>query len=142
MKAVEALDRRIIASQADVRDVAALRAAFDAGVAQLGPLDIVSANAGICTDGPGHRAARAWQDTLDINLTGVWNTIVVAMPSMIERGQGGSIIFTSSTAGIKGSCPNLAYLYTAAKHAWSAHTPDATNWPRTTSGSTPCTRPG
>ena len=49
VKAVEALDRRIVASQADVRDPAALKAALDDGVAQLGHLDIVSANAGICT---------------------------------------------------------------------------------------------
>ena len=46
-KEVEALDRRIIATQADVRDFGALKAAVDDGVAQLGRLDIVSANAGI-----------------------------------------------------------------------------------------------
>jgi NAD(P)-dependent dehydrogenase (short-subunit alcohol dehydrogenase family) len=46
-KEVEALDRRIVARQADVRDEAGLRAAFEAGVAELGPVDIVLANAGI-----------------------------------------------------------------------------------------------
>ncbi len=114
VKAVEALDRRIIATQADVRDAAALKAAVDDGVAQLGRLDIVSANAGICTVQPWDEVSPAvWQDTLDTNLTGVWNTMVVSVPHLIAAG-GGSIICTSSTAGIKG----LPYLapYVAAKH--------------------------
>ncbi len=114
VKAVEALDRRIIATQADVRDAAALKAAVDDGVAQLGRLDIVSANAGICTVQPWDQVSPAvWQDTLDTKLTGVWNTMVVSVPHLIAAG-GGSIICTSSTAGIKG----LPYLapYVAAKH--------------------------
>ncbi len=114
VKAVEALDRRIVATQADVRDAAALKAAVDDGVAQLGRLDIVSANAGICTVQPWDEVSPAvWQDTLDTNLTGVWNTMAVSVPHLIAAG-GGSIICTSSTAGIKG----LPYLapYVAAKH--------------------------
>ena len=114
IKAVEALDRRIVATQADVRDAAALKAAVDDGVAQLGRLDIVSANAGICTVQSWDEVTPAvWQDTLDTNLTGVWNTMVVSVPHLIAAG-GGSIICTSSTAGIKG----LPYLapYVAAKH--------------------------
>ena len=114
VKAVEALDRRIIATQADVRDAAALAAAVNDGVAQLGRLDIVSANAGICTIQTWDDVTPAvWQDTLDTNLTGVWNTMVVSVPHLIAAG-GGSIICTSSTAGIKG----LPYLapYVAAKH--------------------------
>lgn len=114
VKAVEALDRRIVATQADVRDAGALKAAVDDGVAQLGRLDIVSANAGICTVQSWDEVTPAvWQDTLDTNLTGVWNTMVVSVPHLIAAG-GGSIICTSSTAGIKG----LPYLapYVAAKH--------------------------
>jgi SDR family mycofactocin-dependent oxidoreductase len=114
VKAVEALDRRIVATQADVRDAAALKAAVDDGVAQLGRLDIVSANAGICTVQSWDEVTPAvWQDTLDTNLTGVWNTMVVSVPHLIAAG-GGSIVCTSSTAGIKG----LPYLapYVAAKH--------------------------
>ena len=114
VKAVEALDRRIVSAVADVRDAAALKAAVDDGVAQLGRLDIVSANAGICTIQSWDEVTpQVWQDTLDTNLTGVWNTMVVSVPHLIAAG-GGSIICTSSTAGIKG----LPYLapYVAAKH--------------------------
>jgi len=114
VKAVEALDRRIFARKADVRDAAALKAVVDEGVAELGKLDIVSANAGICTVQTWDEVTPAvWQDTLDTNLTGVWNTMVVATPHLISNG-GGSIICTSSTAGIKG-LPFLAP-YVAAKH--------------------------
>jgi SDR family mycofactocin-dependent oxidoreductase len=114
VKAVEAVDRRIVSAVADVRDAAALKAAVDDGVAQLGRLDIVSANAGICTIQTWDEVTpQVWQDTLDTNLTGVWNTMVVSVPHLIAAG-GGSIICTSSTAGIKG----LPYLapYVAAKH--------------------------
>ena len=114
VKAVEALDRRIFARKADVRDAQALKAVLDAGVSELGKLDIVSANAGICTVQTWDEVTPAvWQDTLDTNLTGVWNTMVVAAPHLIANG-GGSIICTSSTAGIKG----LPFLspYVAAKH--------------------------
>ena len=114
VKDVEALDRRIVATRADVRDAAALKAAVDEGVAQLGRLDIVCANAGICTVQAWDEVTPAvWQDTLDTNLTGVWNTMVACVPHLIAAG-GGSIIATSSTAGIKG----LPYFapYVAAKH--------------------------
>jgi SDR family mycofactocin-dependent oxidoreductase len=114
VKAVEALDRRVIAARADVRDAQALKGVLDAGVAELGKLDIVCANAGICTVQAWDEVTPAvWQDTIDTNLTGVWNTMVAATPHLIANG-GGSIICTSSTAGIKG----LPYLapYVAAKH--------------------------
>jgi NAD(P)-dependent dehydrogenase (short-subunit alcohol dehydrogenase family) len=98
-----------------VRDAAALRAALDAGVAELGRLDIVCANAGIYTVQSWDQVTpQVWQDTIDTNLTGVWNTMVVAVPHLIAAG-GGSIIATSSTAGLKGM-PFLGP-YVAAKHA-------------------------
>jgi len=114
VKQVEALDRRIIARQADVRDPAALKRVVDEGVAELGKLDIVCANAGICTIQTWDEVTpEIWAATIDTNLTGVWNTMVAATPHLIANG-GGSIICTSSTAGIKG----LPYLapYVAAKH--------------------------
>ena len=114
VKAIEALDRRIVAAQADVRDLAALQAVVDDGVAQLGRLDVACANAGICTAQAWDEVTPAvWQDTLDTNLTGVWNTMIAAVPHLIAAG-GGSIVCTSSTAGIKGM-PFLAP-YVAAKH--------------------------
>src|SRR6202045_539957 len=113
VKAVEALDRRVIAARADVRDAQALKGVLDAGVAELGKLDIVCANAGICTVQAWDEVTPAvWQDTIDTNLTGVWNTMIAAAPHLIANG-GGSIICTSSTAGIKG-LPSLAP-YGAAK---------------------------
>ena len=116
VKAVEALDRRIIASQADVRDGAALRAAVDEGVAQLGRLDIVAANAGIAStaDGTLNLSDQDWQDMIDVNLTGVWQTCKAAGRHLIEGGRGGSIVLTSSAAGLM-AYPNVGH-YVAAKH--------------------------
>jgi SDR family mycofactocin-dependent oxidoreductase len=114
VREVEKLDRRIVATQADVRDPAALRAAVDDGVSQLGKLDIVLANAGVFEIQPSLELTDdAWQEMIDINLTGVWNTCRVALPHLIQNG-GGSIVLTSSTAGLKGT-PNTIH-YTAAKH--------------------------
>ncbi len=115
VRQVEALDRRVIATRADVRDTAALRAAVDDGVEQLGRLDIVLGNAGVFEIQPALELTDdAWQEMIDINLTGVWNTCRVALPHLIAGGRGGSIVLTSSTAGLKGP-PNTIH-YTAAKH--------------------------
>lgn len=108
---------RIVARQVDVRDHEALQQAFDEGVAELGPVEIVLANAGI---GPGGMATaqQQWDDVVGINLTGVWNTGRVAIPSMVERGQGGAIVLTSSTGGLRGPGIDVpgVLAYTAAKH--------------------------
>ena len=115
VRQVEALDRRIVASEADVRDGAALQQAVDAGVAELGRLDIVLANAGIASFAPVEDLTDAmWDDMIDINLTGVFRTVRAAVPHLRAHGQGGAIVITSSTAGIKGMA-NLAH-YVAAKH--------------------------
>jgi SDR family mycofactocin-dependent oxidoreductase len=114
LKEVEALDRRIVASQADVRDYGAVKAALDDGVAQLGRLDIVSANAGIFSLGTMADMDEAtWQDMIDVNLTGVWHTVKAAIPHLRAAG-GGSVILTSSGAGLKAN-PNLGH-YISAKH--------------------------
>jgi SDR family mycofactocin-dependent oxidoreductase len=117
VKEVEAEGRRIVAAHADVRDVSALGQALEEGVAELGPVDIVVANAGIGIGGRQTTEAD-WNDVLDVNLTGVWNTGRVAIPAMIERGQGGAIVLTSSTGGLMGVGTNDPALlsYTAAKH--------------------------
>ena len=115
VKEVESLDRRIVATQADVRDYDALKAAVDRGVAELGRVDIVSANAGIFSAGPIEELAEhSWQDVIDINLTGVWHTCKAAVPHLIDGGRGGSIVITSSAAGLKGMA-NIGH-YVSAKH--------------------------
>jgi (+)-trans-carveol dehydrogenase/(-)-trans-carveol dehydrogenase len=116
VKQVEALDRRIVAAKADVRDYQGLKKALDDGVAQLGRLDIVSANAGIGTSP--HNAwemdESVWQTMIDVNLTGVWHTAKAAVPHLIAGGNGGSIILTSSAAGLQ-AYQNIAH-YVSAKH--------------------------
>jgi (+)-trans-carveol dehydrogenase len=115
VKEVEATGRRIVATQADVRDYAALRQALDDGVAQLGRLDIVSANAGIVSYGRAEDLnEQTWQDVIDTDLTGVWHTAKAAIPHLRAGGHGGSIILTSSTAGLKAN-QNVAH-YVSAKH--------------------------
>jgi SDR family mycofactocin-dependent oxidoreductase len=98
---VEALDRRIVTVEADVRDSGALRAAVSEGVSQLGSIDIVLANAGISTSFEG-TGDDVFKDVVDVNLTGVWNTVSACAPTMIEQGRGGAIILTSSTQGLNG----------------------------------------
>src|SRR5262245_26523413 len=102
IKEVEGLGRRIVASHADVRDVAALQKAFDDGATALGPVDIVVANAGIGAGGFTVPEEQQWEEVVGVNMTGVWNTGRVAIPSMLKRNQGGSIILTSSTGGLIG----------------------------------------
>ena len=113
---VEKLGRRVVARQVDVRDYAALDTALGAGVAELGRLDVVAANAGVASYGPVETLSeQAWQDVLDINLTGVWHTCKAAIPHLRAGGRGGSIIITSSVAGMKGY-ENQAH-YVSSKHA-------------------------
>jgi (+)-trans-carveol dehydrogenase len=115
VRLVEALDRRIIASQADVRNSASLQTALSEGVAQLGKLDIVAANAGIVSGfAPIEELDdQTWKDLIDVDLSGVWYTAKAATPYLKANG-GGSIICTSSVMGLK-AAPNIAH-YVAAKH--------------------------
>jgi SDR family mycofactocin-dependent oxidoreductase len=103
---VEAQGAKMVGTVADVRDYRALKSALDAGVAHFGRLDIVCANAGIAamafrelTD---EEDLEMWSDVLDVNLVGSFHTAKAAIPHLIEGGRGGSIVFTSSTAGLKG----------------------------------------
>ncbi|MGV1087008.1 MAG: mycofactocin-coupled SDR family oxidoreductase [Mycobacterium sp.] len=115
VKLVEDAGSRIVARQADVRDRAALKTALAEGIAELGRLDIVIANAGIAP----MMGDDAWQDVLDVNLTGVYHTVDVAMRPLIKQGGGGAIVLTSSVAGLVGiGAPIAGSLgYTASKHA-------------------------
>ncbi|MCW2561220.1 MAG: short-chain dehydrogenase/reductase [Mycobacterium sp.] len=115
VKLVEDTGARIVATQADVRDRAALKNAVKAGVEELGGrLDIVVANAGIAP----MAGETAWQDVIDVNLTGVYQTVDVAMRPMIKAGNGGSIVLISSVAGLVGLASPMAGSmgYAAAKH--------------------------
>jgi SDR family mycofactocin-dependent oxidoreductase len=113
---VEALDRRIVTHQGDVRDFEDMKAFVDRGVAELGRLDIVVANAGICIPATWDETTPAmFKDTMDINVTGVWNTVMVSAPHVIAGGNGGAIVLTSSYAGKKMQ-PFMIH-YTASKHA-------------------------
>lgn len=115
VKEVEATGRRIVAREVDVRDGARLDEVCRDGAAELGGLDIVVANAGINNWGRfWEMPDDQWQTLVDVNLTGVWRTLKAAAPIMIEQGRGGSMIITSSVAGLK-SLPGQAH-YAAAKH--------------------------
>jgi SDR family mycofactocin-dependent oxidoreductase len=105
-----------LAFQTDVRDQESLDRSVAQGVDSFGRLDVVCANAGIFSLGRlWELTDETWQDMIDINLTGVWRTLRAAVPRMIEAGNGGSIIVTSSVAGLKGVA-NLSH-YSATKHA-------------------------
>ena len=113
--AVEARGRRAVGRLADVRDLAQVQSVVDAGLETLGRIDIVCANAGIGTWAVSwEMTSQQWQDMIDVNLTGVFNAARAALPSMVERGEGGSVVLTSSTAGLIGYLHTAHY--TAAKH--------------------------
>jgi SDR family mycofactocin-dependent oxidoreductase len=112
---VEELDRRVLAKKVDVRDLAGLEEVVKTGVAEFGSLDVVVANAGICSAAMSWQITpEQWQETIDTNLTGVFYTAKATVPLMIEQGTGGSIIITSSVAGLRGH-PFLGH-YAASKH--------------------------
>lgn len=115
VRLVESLGRRVVAGVADVRELAQVQKVVDEGLDAFEHIDIVCANAGIGSGGVSWEVTEEnWREVIDINLTGVFNTARASMPSMIERGQGGSIIMTGSAASII-AYPNTA-AYGAAKH--------------------------
>jgi (+)-trans-carveol dehydrogenase len=112
---VRAQGADVLARQVDVRDQQGLDAVIADALEAFGQLDIVCANAGITAHAKTWELSDAqWNEVVDVNLTGVWRTVKAAVPSMIERGQGGAIIITSSTCGLKGVNNHASYC--AAKH--------------------------
>ena len=103
---VEKEGRRVLARQADVRDYHQLRQVADEAIDELGPIDVVVANAGVAAMATEFDdqdlLGQVWDTVIGVNLTGVWNTVRVTAPSMIDTGTGGSIVLISSTAGLKG----------------------------------------
>ena len=123
VKEVEALGRRIVAQRADARDQAAVQAVFDQGVSELGRCDIVLANAGIMPIvGEPACKRQAWHDCIDVMITGALHTCEAAIPTLLTQGDGGSIVITSSLAGVKGPMRTLGLKsdgflgYVVAKH--------------------------
>src|SRR6202012_5122995 len=117
-KLLERLALRVATREADVRDHDAVRRAVDAGVAELGGLDIVLSNAGIVrlhadSDDP----EQLWQEIDGTNLTGGFHVVNAAVPHLIGGGRGGVIVFTGSTAGVRPVAnPGVGALaYTASK---------------------------
>jgi SDR family mycofactocin-dependent oxidoreductase len=117
---IEKFGRRALLSVADVRDHEAVKKVVDDGVAELGRLDIVLANAGVMAITGEHRLRReAYLAGIDIMLNGVFNTVEAAIPHIKAGGRGGSIVITSSTAGLVGGLADgspgvLGYI--ASKH--------------------------
>ncbi|NYE18148.1 mycofactocin-coupled SDR family oxidoreductase [Microbacterium immunditiarum] len=113
VKQVEALDRRAVAVEGDVRNQADLDRAVSEGIAQLGKIDALIANAGIFSLAPAHEMTEEmWDDMIAVNLTGVWKSAKAVLPHMMEQG-GGSIVVTSSINGLE---PGANYVhYCAAK---------------------------
>ncbi len=119
-KMVEAQGRRVLTRVADVRDLASLTAAVEAGMAEFGRLDIVLANAGIAPSmSPAADPGASWRNVIDVNLTGVWNTAFATKRAIARGKRGGSIVITSSTSGLKGMADGSpsAQAYVASKHA-------------------------
>jgi len=115
VRQVESAGGAMHAAVADVRELPALREAVKAGIEKFGRLDVIVANAGTYSPGPTQwLTSEAWDETIAVNLTGVFNTVRAGMNRMIEFGNGGSIVITSSTAGIRGFYGAPAY--SAAKH--------------------------
>lgn len=115
VKLVEGEGRRAVGIRCDVRDLDAMGSALDAAVADLGGLDVVVANAAICIPATWDETTpRQMRDTLDVNVLGVWNTVMVGAPHLVARG-GGSIVLISSYAGKK--VQPFMVAYTTSKHA-------------------------
>jgi (+)-trans-carveol dehydrogenase len=112
---VSSMGRRVVAAEADVRDYGALKRVIDQAVEELDGLDTVVANAGICSLGRVEDLTiEEWQDTIDVNLTGVFNTAKASIPHLRKRGAGSSLVFTSSVFGLT-AAENTGN-YAAAKH--------------------------
>jgi SDR family mycofactocin-dependent oxidoreductase len=116
---VEKQGRRIVARQGDVRDADAVEHLVHEGVREFGRLDIVIANAGVIRLTGDGNPRHVFRDIIDVNLIGAWNTVQSAIPALVDGGRGGSIVLTSSSAGLKGTGSDRAgaQAYTASKRA-------------------------
>jgi len=103
VRLVEATGQRVIWDHVDVREPAQLKALAQRGIDELGHITTVVANAGILNWARTHELTQdQWQDVIDVNLTGAFNTVQAVLPHFLERGEGGCFIVISSAAGLKG----------------------------------------
>ena len=117
---VKEAGRRVVARQVDVRERAQLRDAIDAGVAELGRLDVVVANAGILPMAMGEPEVGDFVDAADVDLVGVMNAVSVSLPHLPD---GASIVVTGSTAGlVPGAADNPIMGPGGAGYGWSKRT--------------------
>ncbi len=116
VRLIEEQGRKAVSFVVDTRDADAVEQAVQDTVARLGGIDVVIANAGICT---GSKfvdiSLEQWKETMSVNLDGTFHTLRSTVPVMIEQGRGGAICAVSSVAGLRG-LPFLAD-YSASKHA-------------------------
>ena len=117
VKLVEAAGGEIVAAPGDVRRYDDLRRVLQAGLDRFGRVDVLLANAGIIRLSSDGDRDQVWTDVIDVNLTGVWRTVEVVLPAIRAGGRGGSVVITSSSAGLKGTASDKAgaQAYTAAK---------------------------
>lgn len=116
-RSIKELGRRVVARVADVRERHELRDAVEAGLADLGRIDIVVANAGILPMAMGKPDPMQFVDASDVDLLGVMNTVAVTIPHLPD---GASIIVTGSTAGmIRGTTDNPNMGPGGAGYGWS-----------------------
>jgi len=111
---IKQMGRPVLAAQVDVTDLPSMQALAERAKREFGPIDILIANAGLYSFAPSWELTeQQWDETINVDLKGVWITCKVCIPQMLSR-RSGKIICVSSTAGLKGMA-NLAH-YVAAKH--------------------------
>ncbi|OBK15576.1 mycofactocin-coupled SDR family oxidoreductase [Mycobacterium asiaticum] len=121
VRLVEETGRRAVPVVADVRDLGQLQAGVQTGIDELGEIDIVIANAGVVAMGDTQTDSEPVFNTIvDINLKGVWHTLLSTVPSIIRKGRGGSVVLISSSQGLTGRGGDgsaAMFAYAASKHA-------------------------
>ena len=109
MRLVESLDRRCLAIKADARSAAEMKAAVDSAIAEFGRIDALAVNHGIAPMAPWDQMSDDFFDAvIENNLAGPWRVARSVLPHMVEQ-RSGSIIFTSSVAGVRPSFALSAY---------------------------------
>jgi 3-oxoacyl-[acyl-carrier protein] reductase len=114
VKAIESAGGKAVAQELDVTSTASVEALARTALESFGRIDIVVANAGIARTVPALQLTdEAWNQVVDLNLTGAWRCFRAALPHMLEAGYG-RLLATSSVAGTRQSWTEHVH-YTASK---------------------------